>query len=324
MAGDERRPSELRPLLLLRRPPPLALSCLSTRFHLLKPWDSPLPLPAFLSAHAASVEALLITGLDPVTAATLDSLPSVRCVVTTSAGVNHIDLSECARRSIVVANTGTVFSEDGADYAVGLLIDVLRRVSAADQYVRRGLWPITGDYPLGSKLGGKRVGIIGLGNIGSRVAKRLEAFGCTISYNSRTKKPSVPYKYYPNVCDLAADSDALVVSCSLTSKTHHIINKDVLSALGKQGIIINVGRGELIDEEELIKCLMNGDIKGAGLDVFKNEPSVPEEFLSMNNVVLSPHSAVCTNEVSQDLIHLVIANFEAFFSGRPLITPVSA
>ncbi|KAH7668533.1 Hydroxypyruvate reductase protein [Dioscorea alata] len=324
MAGDEPQSPDLPPLLLLRKPIAFLLSSLSTRFHLLKPWESPLPLPAFLSAHATTVQALLITGLAPVTAVILDSLPSLGCIVTTSVGVDHIDLLECARRGVAVANAGSVFSDDAADYAVGLLIDVLRRISAADGYLRQGLWTLAGDFPLGSKLSGKRIGIIGLGSIGSRVAKRLEAFSCTISYNSLTMKPSVPYKFYPNVCDLASNNDALIVCCALTSKTHHIINKEVLSALGKQGIIINIGRGALVDEEELIKCLMNGDIKGAGLDVFKNEPLVPKELFSMKNVVLSSHSAVNTEENILDLYQLIIANFEAFFSGTPLISPVSA
>ncbi|CAL9160369.1 unnamed protein product [Musa hybrid cultivar] len=317
-------PETERPQLLLLRPPSAALDeVLSAQFELLKSWESPLPLDRFLASHAADVRALLVIDLFTVDGPLLDALPALRFVCTTSAGVNHIDLAECARRGIAVANAGTVFSQEVAEYAVGLLIDVLRRVSACDRYVRRGLWPRGGDYPLGSKLGCKRVGIVGLGSIGSEVAKRLQAFGCPISYFSRCRKPQFPYTYFPSVADLAAQSDVLVLACALTHETHHIINKDVMAALGKDGIVINVGRGALVDEAELVKRLMRGEIGGAGLDVFEHEPAVPEELFGMDNVVLSPHVAMQTFESSSDLCQLTAANLEAFFSDRPLLTPVS-
>lgn len=172
------------------------------------------------------------------------------------------------------------------------------------------------------QLWGKRVGIVGLGSIGSEVAKRLVAFDCRIAYNSRAKKPSSPYTYYDNVCDLAVNSDVLITCCALTSETHHIINKDVLTALGKEGIIINVGRGPLIDEKELVQYLVQGEIGGAGLDVFEKEPYVPTELFELDNVVLSPHLAVLTPESFEALHELVIANLKAFFSNKPLLSPV--
>lgn len=171
-------------------------------------------------------------------------------------------------------------------------------------------------------MAGKRVGIVGLGSIGLRVAKRLEAFGCLVSYNSRTKKPSVSYPFYANVYELAANSDIFIICCALTEQTHHMIDKSVLLALGKDGILINVGRGAIIDEKELVQSLVRGEIRGAGFDVFENEPNVPEELLSLDNVILSPHVAVFTEESFQDLAELMIANLEAFFSNEPLITPV--
>lgn len=172
------------------------------------------------------------------------------------------------------------------------------------------------------QLGGKRVGIVGLGSIGCEVAKRLEAFGCLISYFSRQRKPSTTYTYFPSVCDLAAASDILVITCALTTETHHMVNKDVMSALGKDGVIINVARGALIDEAELVKHLMQGDIAGAGLDVFEHEPAVPKELFCMDNVVLSHHTAIHTSESFVDLHELIVASLEAFFSNRPLLTPV--
>lgn len=257
-----------------------------------------------------------------VDAAFLDAVPSLRCVLSLAAGVDFVDLDECARRGVVVANSGRVFSPDVADHAVSMLIDVLRRVSAAERFVRRGLWPAQGDYPLGSKLGGRRVGIIGLGNIGSHVAKRLEAFGCAIYYNSRRPKDSVSYRFFPNVVDLAAECSVLVVACSLNKETRHIVNGDVLDALGKDGVVINISRGANVDEAELVRALKERRIAGAGLDVFENEPNVSVELLSMDNVVMTPHVAVFTAESMSNLRDHTIASLEAFFSGKPLLTKV--
>jgi len=154
------------------------------------------------------------------------------------------------------------------------------------------------------------------------VAKRLEPFGCIISYNSKHKKPTVSYPFYSTVLELATTSHVLVLCCELNQQTKHIINREVLLALGKGGFIVNVGRGGLIDEKELVKCLIEGEIGGAGLDVFEKEPHVPQELFQMNNVVLSPHSAVTTTESFMSICELVAGNLEAFFSNRPLITPV--
>ncbi|XVF79936.1 hypothetical protein PTKIN_Ptkin15bG0030200 [Pterospermum kingtungense] len=314
-------------VLILNKPPPAFLIFgdhfyNSPKFHFLKAYESPLPLPQFLLAHAQSVRAILSSGSAPVTADTIRLLPHLRLVVTTSQGLNHIDLAECRRRGIAVAGAGNIYSPDCADSVVGLLIDVLRKISAANCFVKQGLWPSQGDYPLGFKLGGKRVGIVGLGSIGSEVAKRLEAFGCSISYNSRNKKPLVPYPFYPNVVELAANCDVLVISCALTDETHHLINKEVLSALGKDGVIVNIARGSIIDEKELVRCLVEGEIRGAGLDVFEHEPDVPVELFALDNVVMSPHNAVFTRESLEELRKIVVGNLEAFFANEPLLTPV--
>lgn len=178
-------------------------------------------------------------------------------------------------------------------------------------------------WPSCFQLDGKRVGIIGLGNIGSLIAKRLEAFGCVIYYNSRKPKGSaVSYRYFANVHDLASESDVLVVACALNKETRHIVNKDVLDALGKDGIVINIGRGANVDEAEMVRALKEGRIAGAGLDVFEDEPDVPPELLAMDNVVLTPHVAVLTTESRSDLRDHTIANLEAFFAGKQLLTPV--
>ncbi|CAM0908126.1 unnamed protein product [Alopecurus aequalis] len=308
-------------VLLLRRANDRLAAALRARYRVLSFYASGAPLPAFLAASATTLpeppRAALVVGdgAIQVDAAFLDAAPYLRCVVTTAAGLDHIDLAECARRGVLVAGAGEVFSTDVADHAVGILIDVLRRASAADRYVRRGMWPVHGDYPLGSKLGGKRVGIIGLGSIGSSIAKRLKAFGCVIKYHSRRPKDDVSFRYFPDVVSLAAESDVLIVACALNDQTRHIVNKEVLEALGKDGVVVNIARGGNIDEAALIRALKGGQIAGAGLDVFEKEPDVPAELLTMDNVVLTAHEAVFTTESGSDLCDLMIGNLEAFFDG---------
>ncbi|XP_030524934.1 glyoxylate/hydroxypyruvate reductase HPR3 [Rhodamnia argentea] len=289
-------------------------------FTILDPWtDSPdEPADAFLARRAGGARALVCVGPTPLPADTLRLLPSLQVVIGTSAGVDHIDLRECRRRGIAVTNAGAAFAEDAADYAVALLLDVLRRMSAADRYLREGLWLKNGNYPLGFKLGGKRVGIVGLGNIGSHVAKRLQPFGCDIAYNSRSKKPSCPFPYYASIHDLASNSDVLILCCALTEETHHVINREVMTVLGDRGVIINVGRGSLIDEKELVQSLLQGELGGAGLDVFEDEPNMPKELFGLDNVVLSPHRAVITPESFEAMRELTISNLKAFFSNEPL------
>ncbi|KAI3800482.1 hypothetical protein L1987_28573 [Smallanthus sonchifolius] len=187
--------------------------------------------------------------------------------MTSSVGIDHIDLHECKKHGVKVANAGSIFSEDVADMAVGLLIDVLRKISPATRFVKDGLWPQNEVYPLGHKLGGTRVGIVGMGSIGFEVAKRLNSFR-------------------------------------------------------KNGIIVNVARGAVINEKDLFECLQKGEISGAGLDVFENEPDVPEEFFELDNVVMAPHHAVMTEESFRNLYELVVRNLEAFFSNKPLMFEV--
>ncbi|KAK6163859.1 hypothetical protein DH2020_000723 [Rehmannia glutinosa] len=322
-AADEHQPSETPPLLLVHRLPRFKLSFfpfLQTEYTVLDPLADP-PDPSFPDL-SKSARIMLCVGPTPVGSDELDRYPAVECVVGSSAGLNHIDLAACRRRGVRVTSAGDAFSDDVADYAVGLAIDVLRRVSAADRFVRAGSWPVQKEYLLGSKVSGKRVGIVGLGSIGSRVAKRFEAFGCTIAYNSRSMKSHVSYTYYANVVDLASNTDILIVCCALTNETYHVINNDVMTALGKTGIIVNVGRGALIDEKELVEFLVRGELGGAGLDVFEHEPHVPKELLTLDSVVLSPHKAVFTPESFAALEKVVLGNIQAFFSNEPLLTEI--
>ncbi|WVZ17241.1 hypothetical protein V8G54_010223 [Vigna mungo] len=292
---------ELQPLLVFGPPIifPIFEAENSDKYRFLKAFSSQVPLHQFLTEQKvdpSSIQAILCNPAQKVSADAIRLLPSLRIIVTTSAGTDHIDLVECSRHSIQVACVAGDHAGDVADMAVGLLLDVVCKISAADRHVRkRGPSMPLNDF-FGYKLKGKRVGIVGLGKIGTAVAERLEAFGCRMMYNSRNEKPFIPYPFYANVVELAGDSDVLVVCCPLNEETRHIVNREVMLALGKDGFIVNVGRGALIDEKELVKCLMKGEIGGAGLDVFENEPIVPTDLFSLDNVVLSPHASSLTSD----------------------------
>ncbi|RCV32508.1 hypothetical protein SETIT_7G008700v2 [Setaria italica] len=306
-----------KPLVLLAQPLfPHFAAALEDRYRFVLAADAD-------AAAAAEARVLLVPGLKVVTAELIDRLPALELVVATSVGVDHVDLDACRRRGLAVTNAGGAFSVDSADYAVGLVVAVLRRVAAAEAYLRRGRWATDGKYPLATKVSGKRVGIVGLGRIGSLVARRLAAFGCPVAYHSRLPRPSSPYAFFPTVVALAAESDVLVLSCALTEETRHMVNREVMEALGGGGVLVNVGRGGLVDEPELVRCLREGIIAGAGLDVYDKEPDVPPELFAMENVVLSDHRAVLTPESMAAALDIVSGNLEAFFAGRPLLSPVT-
>ncbi|KAK8464841.1 hypothetical protein PHAVU_010G086901 [Phaseolus vulgaris] len=235
----------------------------SQKFHFLN--HSSIPLHQFAATHShhcATVAAVLCDGGYPLTVDMLRLLPLLRLVVTASAGTDHIDLDECRRRGIQIAGAGNLFSEDVADLAVALLIDVVMKISAADRSLRKRRVDSRA-ITLASKLTGKRVGIVGLGKIGLEVAQRLEALDCMVSYNSRKQKPFVPYPFYSSVVDLASNNNVVVLCCALNDETRHMINREVMVALGKGVVIVNVARGAVIDEKQLLRCLMEGEIGGA-------------------------------------------------------------
>ncbi|KAJ8550822.1 hypothetical protein K7X08_000192 [Anisodus acutangulus] len=199
------------------------------------------------------------------------------------------------------------------------MLSVLRRICECDRYVKKGLWK-AGDCELTSKFSGKTVGIIGLGRIGLAIAKRAEAFSCPISYYARSVKPNTNYKYYPTVVELATNCEILVVACALTPETHYIVNREVIDALGAKGILINIGRGPHVDEKEMVSVLLDGRLGGAELDVFENEPEVPDKLFGLENVVLFPHVSSGTQETRKEMLTLSLV--EAYFQNKSLLTPV--
>ncbi|KAH6833658.1 D-isomer specific 2-hydroxyacid dehydrogenase family protein [Perilla frutescens var. hirtella] len=293
---------------------------LQQRFTLFKLWESP-SRTHFLTRRADSVRAVVGDTKIGADSELIDSLPRLEIVASYSVGLDKIDLDKCRERGIRVTNTPDVLTDDVADLAIGLSLATLRRICACDAFVRSGSWR-NGDFELTSKFSGKSIGILGLGRIGSAIAKRAEAFSCTISYHSRTKKQGTNYSYYTNAVDLAANCQILFVACALTDETRHIVSREVIAALGPKGVLVNIGRGALVDEPELVSALCEGRVGGAGLDVFENEPHVPESFFGLQNVVMLPHVGTDTVETSDAMADLVVENLESHFLKKPLLTPV--
>jgi lactate dehydrogenase-like 2-hydroxyacid dehydrogenase len=222
----------------------------------------------------------------------------------------------------VVSNTPDVLTDCVADTAVGLVIDVMRQFSAADRYVRAGRWPVEGNYPLTRQVSNKRVGIIGLGRIGGAIAKRLTAFGCVISYHNRHAVEGSPYAYVGTPVELARGVDVLIVAAAGGAGTQRLVGREVIEALGPDGYLVNIARGSVVDEDALVDALVDGRLAGAGLDVFVNEPQVPEVLLTMDNVVVLPHVASGTVETRAAMEDLTLRNLDSFLKTGQLVTPV--
>ncbi|GAB4842235.1 Glyoxylate/hydroxypyruvate/pyruvate reductase 2kgr [Ancistrocladus abbreviatus] len=293
---------------------------LNKRYNLFRFWNFP-DRRQFLTQNADRIRVVVGNPSAGADAELIESLPKLEIVASFSVGLDKIDLGKCKEKGIRVTNTPDVLTDDVADLAIGLMLATLRRIPECDRYVRSGSWK-KGDFKLTTKFSGKTVGIIGLGRIGSAIAKRAEAFDCPISYYSRSKKPDTTYTYYPSVVELASNCHILVVACALTEETHHIVNREVIDALGPKGVLINIGRGPHVDEPELVSALVEGRLGGAGLDVFEHEPHVPEELFKLDNVVLLPHVGSGTVETRTEMANLVLGNLEAHFLGKPLLTPV--
>ncbi|HEY4138522.1 MAG TPA: 2-hydroxyacid dehydrogenase [Casimicrobiaceae bacterium] len=224
----------------------------------------------------------------------------------------------CKKRGIKVTHTPDVLTDDVADVAVALIMMTGRAFARLERFVRSGEWEKRG-VELTTKLGGRRVGILGLGRIGKAIAARVSALGMQVGYTGR-KPQNVSYRFLPDLKSLAAESDFLVVACPGGAATRHIVNAEVLSALGKKGILINIARGSIVDETALVKALQDGTIKGAGLDVFADEPHVPPPLLAMDHVVLLPHVGSATHETRKAMGDLCKANLDSWFAEKKVLT----
>lgn len=273
---------------------------------------------AFLAAHAERLRGVVTGGHLGIPAELAAKLPALEIVAINGVGFDKVDLAEAKRRGVRVSNTPDVLTEDVADLAIGLSIAVLRQIVRGDAHVREGRWP-GGDLQLSAKVSRRRFGIFGFGRIGRAIARRLEGFDAAVAYGGRSKL-DVAHPFFATPAELAAWCDVLVVAASASPETRHIIGRDVLDALGTGGVLVNVARGSLVDEMALLDALEQGRIAGAALDVFADEPRVPERFFALPNVVLTPHMASATHETRQAMADLVLANLDAHFAGRELPT----
>jgi len=277
---------------------------------------------AFFAEAKDRVRAIATAGGYRVDADLMDRLPKTEIISTMSIGVDHIDLAAARERGIAVTNTPDVLTDDVADLGMALVLAVARRVVFGDRHVRDGSW-LKGNLPLASKVGGASVGILGLGRIGLAVAKRAEAFGMTIGYHGPRQKPGVAYRYYPNLIEMAGAVDYLMITCPGGPATNGLVSAEVLTTLGKKGAVINIARGSVIDEPAMVRMLQAGTLGGAGLDVFADEPRVPEALFALDSVVLQPHVGSATHSTRAAMGQLVVDNLKAHFAGKKLLTPVT-
>lgn len=246
----------------------------------------------------------------------MDALPNLEIIANSGVGVDSNDVATARSRGIIVTNSPDVLNDSVAELTLALMLALARNLLQADRFIRDGGWN-SGAFGLGSELKGKRVGILGLGGIGQEIAVRLEALRMQISYHGRNEQADQPYRYFADLEEMAADSDWLVVIAPANPDTEGIVSSAVLKALGPQGRLVNVARGSLVDQAALVDMLQSGQLKGAALDVFENEPNVPEALCAMANVVLSPHQGSRTEEAREAMDAIVVDNLIAHFAGQP-------
>ena len=276
---------------------------------------------SFLQECAARVRGLATFGPMPVDGKLMDALPKLEIISNFGVGVDAINLADAKQRNIIVTNTPDVLNECVADTALALIVNTLRKLPQSEKYMRGGNWASRGPYPLTTSLGGKVLGVLGLGRIGEAVAKRAMACGMTIRYHNRNEK-DVPYPYDPDPVTLAKNSDVLMVVTPGGPETAKLVNEKVLQALGPEGYLVNIARGSVVDEPVLLRYLQEKKIAGAGLDVFADEPRVPPEFFTLDNAVLFPHVASATVETRKAMGDLQVENLRRHFAGKPVLSRV--
>jgi lactate dehydrogenase-like 2-hydroxyacid dehydrogenase len=310
-----------KPEILMMGPyPAWDLEDLESNYKVHKLWEAA-DRAAFLSEVGGNVRAIATRGEIGASAELMKALPGLEIVSCYGVGTDAIDLSHAKANGIRVTNTPNVLTADVADIGVGLLLAVARQIPQADRYVRDGRWR-NANMQLVTRVHGKKIGVVGMGRIGVEVAKRLAAFDCPIAYFDINRRDDLPYTFVSDLIALAEQSEFLIVTLAGGASTQGIINADVLQALGRDGILINISRGSTVDEAALLDALERNVIKGAGLDVFWNEPNIDERFLTLENVILQPHHASGTVETRQAMGKLVRDNLAAHFARQPLLTPV--
>jgi lactate dehydrogenase-like 2-hydroxyacid dehydrogenase len=297
-----------------------ALEALEREYTVHKAWTAPDRLQ-FIREVGPRVRAAVTTVPDGVSGREIDLMPRLELIACFGRSLAKIDLAAARRRGIRVTDVPHSVALPVADLALGLMIAIMRRVVEAERYVRAGRWPEK-PFPPGRGLTGRTCGIIGLGEIGRALARRVEACGMSVCYYGPRKKADVAYRYFDDLAAMARESDCLVVACTATPETDKLVDATVLDALGPEGYLVNVARGSIVDETALIAALTKRTIAGAALDVLKDEPQVPPELLSMDNVIVVPHIGSTIMEIRDDRMHNMLGNLRAHFAGEPLLTPV--
>ncbi len=300
---------------------PATLAALGQAYRAHHLWQAP-DRGALLAELQTRARAIVTSGGAGADAKLINSLPRTEIIACFGVGYDAIDLDVARARNIAVTNTPDVLTDDVADLALALILDSQRRISRGDRYVRAGNW-LKGGMELGAALTGRKLGIVGLGRIGLATARRAEACGMKIAYHGPRKKNAVPYTYFAGLVDLAADCDILCLTLPGGAGTKHLVNAEVLAALGPRGTLVNVARGSVVDEAALVAALQSGALGAAALDVFEDEPRVPAALIAMENVVLQPHVGSATHGTRGAMGQLVIDNLAAHFAGRPLLTRVA-
>lgn len=320
MASSHPRLPETAPNVLIAGPlPPNLLARLDAGYATCKLWQESDP-SAFLAQHGSRFDVLATSGVFGADSALMAQLPNLRLIASFGVGTDPIDLAEAAARGVQVTNTPGVLNACVADAALGLLLGLTRRIVSADRSVRAGAWNAARQQ-LGTSLKGKICGIVGLGAIGREIAHRAGAFGMVIAYHVR-REVDTSYRYYASLVDMARDSDVLILSLPGGASTHHLVDATVLQALGPSGVLVNVARGSVVDENALVEALTNRTLGGAALDVFKNEPHVPPALMSLDNVVLTPHIGSATTETREAMSQLLLENIAAYAASRQVPSPV--
>lgn len=275
-----------------------------------------------LEAIADSIRGIATTGHYGASRDMISALPNLEIISSFGVGTDAIDIPAASEVGVPVTNTPDVLTDDVANTAVMMLLAVSRDLVQADRYVRAGKWVSDGNMSLTRAIRGKTAGIVGLGRIGADIARKLDVFGMNIVWHGPRAKPDVAYRFYDDIVQMAAESDYLVVACPGGESTHHIVNADVLKALGKDGTLINISRGSCVDEDALVSAMDNGTIGWAGLDVFAKEPHVPASFVESDRTLLLPHVGSATEETRAAMGNLVVENLALHFAGKPLATQV--
>lgn len=294
---------------------------LDSRYVIRRLWEAK-DRDAFLAEHAGGIRAIATRGELGASADLMKRLPKLEIVSCYGVGTDAIDLRFARENGIRVTNTPDVLTEDVADLGMALMLAAARQLPAGDAHVREGHW-VNGNMHLTTRVCGKRVGVVGMGRIGAAFARRAAGFDCAISYFARTPKPELPYAFVGDMVALARQSDFLVVTLAGGEGTRGIVSAEVIEALGPDAIFVNISRGTTVDEAALLDALEQGRIRGAGLDVFLNEPAIDPRFIGLRNTVLQPHHGSGTVETRQAMGRLVRENLAAHFSGAPLLTPVA-